>query len=286
MTEWTRFMRPVWMPGDTGGLEGFRPEHVDWSVDDGVGTVTLRRPHRKNALTFDSYGELRDLFTRLAAAPEVRVVVLTGAGGEFSSGGDVFDIIGRLVETDMPGLVRFTRMTTEVVRQMRRCPQPLIAAVDGVCAGAGAALALACDLRVGTPRSRVGFLFTRVGLAGCDMGACALLPRVVGAGRAAELLYTGRMLEAEEAERWGFFNRLVPPEELMPAAWELARELATGPSFALAMTKRMLMQEWSLGVDEALEAEAQAQAICMATRDFDRAYRAFASRAKPEFQGD
>ncbi len=279
-------MQPGWWPGESGGLEGFSPAHLDWSVEGGVGVVTLRRPERKNALTFDSYAELRELFTRLASAPEVRAVVLTGAAGEFSSGGDVFDIIGRLVETDMPGLLRFTRMTTEVVRQMRRCPQPLVAAVDGVCAGAGAALALACDLRVGTPRSRVGFLFTRVGLAGCDMGACALLPRVVGAGRAAELLYTGRMMSAEEAERWGFFNRLVPAEELVPAATQWARELASGPAFALAMTKRMLHQEWAMGLDEALEAEAQAQAICMATRDFHRAYRAFAARERPQFQGD
>jgi enoyl-CoA hydratase/carnithine racemase len=278
-------MNPVTLPGDTGGLEGFSPAHLDWWLEGGVGIVTLRRPHRKNALTFETYGELRELFTRLSGAPEVRVVVLTGAEGEFSSGGDVFEIIGRLVETDMPGLLRFTRMTTEVVRQMRRCPQPLIAAVDGVCAGAGAALALACDLRVGTPRTRVGFLFTRVGLAGCDMGACALLPRVVGAGRAAELLYTGRMAGAEELERWGFFNRVVAPEDLLAVARGLARELAEGPAFAMAMTKRMLLQEWAMGIDEALEAEAQAQAICMATRDFDRGYRAFATRSKPEFQG-
>ncbi|MCS7236388.1 MAG: enoyl-CoA hydratase family protein [Armatimonadota bacterium] len=286
MTQWTRQMNPTALPGDEGGLEGFRPAHLDWSVEDGVGTVTLRRPHRKNALTFESYGELRELFTRLSSAPEVRAVVLTGAEGEFSSGGDVFEIIGRLVQTDMPGLLRFTRMTTEVVRQMRRCPQPLVAAVDGVCAGAGAALALACDLRVGTPRARVGFLFTRVGLAGCDMGACALLPRVVGMGRAAELLYTGRMMDAQEAERWGFFNRVVPPEELLERARSLARELAAGPAFAVSMTKRMLLQEWAMGVDEALEAEAQAQAICMATQDFDRGYRAFATRSKPEFRGD
>jgi len=284
--EWVRPMKPGPLLGESGGLEGFVPVRVDWSVEDGVGVVTLRRPERKNALTFDSYGELRDLFTRLNRAPEVRAVVLTGAGGEFSSGGDVYDIIGRLVETDMPGLVRFTRMTTEVVRQMRRCPQVLVAAVDGVCAGAGAALALACDLRVGTPRSRVAFLFTRAGLAGCDMGACALLPRVVGAGRAAELLYTGRMMEAEEGERWGFFNRLVPAEQLLDFAKAWARELASGPAFALSMTKRMLHQEWAMGLDEALEAEAQAQAICMATRDFERAYRAFAAREKPAFQGD
>ncbi len=286
MTGWMRPMEPLELPGERGGLEGFEPVHVDWSLEDGVGTVTLRRPERKNALTFESYAELRELFTRLCRAPEVRAVILTGAGGDFCSGGDVFDIIGRLVESDAPGLLRFTRMTTEVVRQMRRCPQVLLAAVDGVCAGAGAALALACDLRVGTPRSRVGFLFTRVGLAGCDMGACALLPRVVGLGRAAELLYTGRMMDADEAERWGFFNRLVPSEELLSASKAWARELAQGPAFALTMTKRMLQHEWTLGLDEALEAEAQAQALCMATRDFDRAYRAFAAREKPQFRGE
>lgn len=248
--------------------------------------MTLRRPQRKNALTLEVYAELQELFRRLQGAGDVGAVVLTGAENEFSSGGDVLEIIGALVQADMPGLLRFTQMTVEVVRAMRRCPQPLVAAVDGVCAGAGAALALACDLRVGTPRARVGFLFTRVGLAGCDMGACALLPRVVGASRAAELLYTGRMMEAGEAERWGFFNRLVPPEELVAAATAWARELASGPAFALAMTKRMLYQEWAMGLDEALEAEAQAQAICMATRDFERGYHAFTARAKPEFQGD
>lgn len=264
----------------------YRPQHVDWSVEDGVGVVTLRRPHRKNALTFEVYAELQELFRLLQRAGDVRAVVVTGAGNEFSSGGDVFEIIGALVQADMPGLLRFTRMTVEVVRAMRRCPQPLVAAVDGVCAGAGAALALACDLTVGTPRCRVGFLFTRVGLAGCDMGACSLLPRVVGWNRAAELLFTGRMMEAEEAERWGFFNRLVEPDQLHATAFNLARQLAEGPSFALAMTKAMLHQEWSMGLEDALDAEAQAQAVCMATRDFQRGYAAFVEKRQPEFQGD
>ncbi len=285
MTTWTRSMNSLALPGE-GALGGYRPQHVDWSVEDGVGTVTLRRPHRKNALTFEVYGELQELFGRLRYAADVRAVVLTGAEGEFSSGGDVREIIGRLVEADMPSLLRFTRMTVEVVRRMRRCPQPLVAAVDGVCAGAGAALALACDLRVGTPRCRVGFLFTRVGLAGCDMGACALLPRVVGWNRAAELLFTGRMMDAEEGERWGFFNRVVPPDQLASTARELAQQLAAGPTFALAMTKAMLHQEWNMGLDEALDAEAQAQALCMATRDFQRGYQAFVEKRPAEFQGD
>lgn len=286
MSAWTRTMNPLPLPGHGQAMAPYRAQHVDWSVEDGVGVVALRRPQRKNALTFEVYAELRELFGRLRDAGDVRAVVLTGAENEFSSGGDVFEIIGALVQADMPGLLRFTRMTVEVVRAMRRCPQPLVAAVDGVCAGAGAALALACDLRVGTPRARVGFLFTRVGLAGCDMGACALLPRVVGWNRAAELLFTGRMMDAEEGERWGFFNRVVPPEQLQATALDLARQLARGPSFALAVTKAMLHQEWSMSVDDALDAEAQAQALCMATRDFQRGYAAFVEKHPPEFQGD
>jgi enoyl-CoA hydratase/carnithine racemase len=267
-----------------------RPVHFGWDVRDGVATVTLDRPERKNPLTFESYAELRDTFRALAFATDVRVVVLTGAGGNFCSGGDVHEIIGPLVrmkeEGRMDELLAFTRMTGDLVRAMRACPQPLVAAVDGVCAGAGAVLAMASDLRLGTPRTRIAFLFTRVGLSGADMGACAMLPRIVGQGRASELLYTGRALEADEAERWGFLNRIVPPEALPGEARSLAESLATGPTFAHAMTKRALHQEWAMGVDEAIEAEAQAQAICMQTRDFARAFHAFAAKERPVFEGD
>ncbi len=266
-----------------------RPRHFGWEVRDGVATLTLDRPERKNPLTFDSYAELRDTFRALAFATDVKVVVLAGAGGNFCSGGDVHEIIGPLVAMKEAGrmdeLLAFTRMTGDLVKAMRGAPQPLIAAVDGVCAGAGAILAMASDLRLGTPRTRVAFLFTRVGLSGADMGACAMLPRIVGQGRASELLYTGRTLAADEAERWGFFNRLVEPEALAGEARELARQLAEGPTFAHAMTKRALHQEWSMGVDEAIEAEAQAQAICMQTEDFARAYRAFAAKERPVFRG-
>ena len=271
-------------------LDSIRPRHFGWRVDGRVATITLDRPERKNPLTFESYRELTDTFAALARVAEVKVVVLTGAGGNFCSGGDVHEIIGPLVAMRDAGrtdqLLAFTRLTGELVRAMRGCPQPIVAAVDGMCAGAGAILAMASDLRLGTPRSRVAFLFTRVGLSGADMGACAILPRIVGQGRASELLYTGRFLEAEEAERWGFFNRLVPPEELPAAAAELAASLAAGPTFAHAVTKRALHEEWALGVDDAIEAEAQAQARCMATEDFARAYRAFAARQKPVFAGD
>jgi enoyl-CoA hydratase/carnithine racemase len=266
-----------------------RPRHFGWEVADGVATVTLDRPERKNPLTFDSYAELRDTFRALAFAADVKVVVLAGAGGNFCSGGDVHEIIGPLVRMKDAGrmdeLLAFTRMTGDLVKAMRGCPQPLIAAVDGVCAGAGAILAMASDLRLGTARAKVAFLFTRVGLSGADMGACALLPRIVGQGRASELLYTGRTLGGEEAERWGFFNRLVEPEALADEARALAASLAAGPTFAHAMTKRALHQEWSMGVDEAIEAEAQAQAICMQTEDFARAYRAFAAKERPVFEG-
>jgi enoyl-CoA hydratase/carnithine racemase len=261
--------------------------HAGWRVEaGGVGVVTLNRPERKNPLTFDSYAELRDLFRDLAYADDVKAVVVEGAGDNFCSGGDVHEIIGPLTAMRMPDLLAFTRMTGDLVKAMRACPQPVIAAIDGVCAGAGAIVAMASDLRVGTARSKVAFLFTRVGLAGCDMGACAMLPRIVGQGRASELLYTGRALPGEEALAWGFYNRLAEPGGVGPAALAWALELAAGPSFGHAMTKRMLHQEWAMGVDEAIESEAQAQAICMMTEDFHRAYRAFVAKQKPVFEGD
>ncbi|HEX8571087.1 MAG TPA: enoyl-CoA hydratase family protein [Caulobacteraceae bacterium] len=264
----------------------YRAVHLDWSCEDRVGVVTLNRPEKKNPLTFESYAELRDLFRGLIEAEDCRAVVLTGAGGNFCSGGDVHEIIGPLTKMDAAGLLAFTRMTGDLVRAMRACPQPLVAAVDGVCAGAGAILAMASDIRLGTPRARTAFLFTRVGLAGCDMGACAVLPRIIGQGRASELLFTGRTMSAEEGERWGFYNRLCAPEGVLAEAQDLARGLADGPSFAHAMTKRQLNLEWDMGLEEAIEAEAQAQAICMQTNDFRRAYEAFAERRTPEFQGD
>lgn len=264
----------------------YEARHFLWEVRDRVATLTLNRPERKNPLTFDSYAELRDLFRALKAAEDCRAVVLTGAGGDFCSGGDVHEIIGPLTRMNMPELLAFTRMTGDLVKAMRGCPQPVIAAVDGVCAGAGAILAMASDLRLGTGRAKTAFLFTRVGLAGCDMGACAILPRIIGHGRAAELLYTGRSMSAEEAERWGFFNRLVEPDALLDEAQALARSLAEGPSFAHAMTKTQLDAEWDMGLDQAIEAEAQAQAICMQTNDFRRAYEAFAARRRPVFEGD
>lgn len=271
-------------------LEDLQPRHFGWSVEDRVATVTLNRPERKNPLTFESYRELADTFHRLRHVEEVKAVVLTGAGENFCSGGDVHEIIGPLVrmreENRMDRLLEFTRLTGELVRTMRGCPQPIVAAIDGVCAGAGAILAMASDLRLGTPRSRVAFLFARVGLSGADMGACAILPRIIGQGRASELLYTGRFMEAAEAERWGFYNRVVEPEKLQAEALELARSIAHGPTFAHAMTKRQLHHEWDMGIDQAIEAEAQAQAICMQTEDFARAFRAFAAKEKPVFQGD
>jgi enoyl-CoA hydratase/carnithine racemase len=266
------------------------PKHFGWRLDRKVATVTLDRPERKNPLTFASYAELRDTFRALAHADAVKAVVIAGAGGNFCSGGDVHEIIGPLVELqragDTAGLLAFTRMTGDLVKAMRACPQPIVAAVDGVCAGAGAILAMAADLRYGTARSKVAFLFARVGLAGADMGACNILPRIIGAGRAAELLYTGRAMDGAEAERWGFYNKLCAPEAVLADAHALATALADGPTFAHAMTKRCLHQEWSMGIDEAIEAEAQAQAICMQTRDFGRAYAAFVAKAKPVFEGD
>ncbi len=264
----------------------YHATHFLWSVDAKVATLTLNRPERKNPLTFESYAELRDLFEALRHADDVKAVVLTGAGGNFCSGGDVFEIIEPLTRATMPELLAFTRMTGAVVKAMRACPQPIVAAVDGVCVGAGAILAMAADLRIATPRARTAFLFTRVGLAGCDMGACAILPRIIGQGRAGELLYTGRTMSAEEGERWGFFNRLAAPERSAVEARALAQELAAGPTFAHGITKRMLHQEWSMSVDEAIEAEAAAQAVCMATADFRRAYEAFASKQKPVFEGN
>ncbi len=274
-----------------GDAAAYRARHVRWEVADGVGTITLNRPERKNPLTFESYAELRDLFRALVAARRtVRAVVIAGEGGNFCSGGDVHEIIGPLVARkragDMDALLRFTRMTGSVVAAMRACPQPIIAAIDGACAGAGAILAMASDIRLGTARSRTAFLFVRVGLAGADMGACAILPRIIGQGRASELLFTGRALAGEEALSWGFLNRIVSPEELPAAAREMAGGIAAGPGFAHAMTKMCLRQEWDMSIDAAIEAEAQAQAICMQTEDFARAYEAFAARGKPVFQGD
>ena len=267
-------------------IAGYAARHFAFHVADRVATLTLDRPERKNPLTFASYAELRDLFRALATATDVKAVVITGAGDNFCSGGDVHEIIGPLTKLAMPELLAFTRMTGDVVKAMRACPQPIVAAIDGVCVGAGAMLALAADLRYATARSKTAFLFTRVGLAGCDMGACALLPRVIGQGRAAELLYTGRSMDGVEAERWGFVNRLCEPAALLAEARALAASLASGPTFAHAMTKQMLHQEWNMGVDEAIEAEAQAQAICMATNDFHRAYHAFVAHARPQFKGD
>jgi enoyl-CoA hydratase/carnithine racemase len=262
------------------------PRHFLWQVEDRVATITLNRPERKNPLTFESYAELRDLFRQLVHAEDVKAVVLTGAGENFCSGGDVHEIIGPLTKLDMGGLLAFTRMTGDLVKAMRLCPQPIVAAIDGVCAGAGAILAMASDLRYGTSRAKVAFLFTRVGLAGCDMGACAILPRIIGQGRAADLLFSGRSMSGDEGERWGFFNRLAAPDAVLAEARKTAHELAHGPTFAHAVTKRMLHEEWSMSLEQAIEAEAQAQAICMQTEDFRRAYRAFVAKEKPIFEGN
>jgi len=278
--------KPHQLPRHRQPLAHYQGQFIRYECQQSVATITLNRPEKKNPLTFDSYAELRDLFRAMTAADDVHAIVIRGDGQNFCSGGDVHEIIGPLTELDMPGLLAFTRMTGDVVKAMRACPQPIIAAIDGICAGAGAMLALGADLRLGTGRSKTYFLFNRVGLAGCDMGACALLPRVVGQGRAAELLYTGRGLGGEEAERWGFLNRLCTPEALDEQAQSLAQELAEGPTFANGMTKKMLQQEWAMSVDEAIESEAQAQAICMMTNDFHRAYHAFVAKQKPSFQGD
>jgi len=278
--------QPQHLPGNRSSMSAYQAEHFLYAVADGVATITLNRPERKNPLTFASYAELRELFRALAYADDVQAIVVTGAGENFCSGGDVHEIIGPLTKLDMPGLLAFTRMTGEVVKAMRACPQPVIAAVDGICAGAGAILALSSDIRFGTLRSKTAFLFTKVGLAGCDMGACALLPRVIGQGRAADLLYSGRAMSGEEGERWGFFNRLSSPDQVLADAQAYAKNLADGPNFAHGMTKKMLQQEWNMGVDEAIEAEAQAQAICMMSNDFHRAYHAFVAKQKPVFEGD
>ena len=277
---------PALAAGNRRPLAAYAAQHIGWQAAAGVATITLNRPERKNPLTFDAYAELRDLFGRLKYASDIHAVVVTGAGDNFCSGGDVHEIIGPLVRLRAPELLMFTRMTGDLVKAMRACPQPIVAAVDGVCAGAGAIIAMASDLRLGTARSKTAFLFNRVGLAGCDMGACAMLPRIVGQGRASELLYTGRSMGGEEAERWGFFNRLVAPEQLLAQAQQLAAELAAGPSFANGITKTMLHQEWNMGIDQAIEAEAQAQAICMLTGDFRRAYEAFVAKQRPQFQGN
>ena len=277
---------PTLTAGNRLALADYPAEHFLWEVERGVGLITLNRPERKNPLTFASYAELRDLFHQLRHATDVHCVLVQGAGGNFCSGGDVHEIIGPLLQLKAPELLMFTRMTGELVKNMRHCPQPIIAAVDGVCAGAGAIVAMASDLRIGTARCKTAFLFNRVGLAGCDMGACALLPRIVGQGRASEWLYTGRALGGEEAERWGFYNRLCAPEALEADALALARDIASGPTFANGITKTMLHQEWNMGIDQAIEAEAQAQALCMLTEDFGRAYRAFVAKGKPVFEGN
>jgi enoyl-CoA hydratase/carnithine racemase len=261
-----------------------QPRHFLWRTEGKVGVVTLNRPDRKNPLTFESYAELRDFFRQLDHEREVKAIVLRGEGGNFCSGGDVHEIIGPLTKMTMPELLQFTRMTGDVVKAMRHCPQPIIAAVDGVCAGAGAILAMASDMRYAAPSAKAAFLFVRVGLAGCDMGACTMLPRIIGQGRAAELFYTGRSMSAEEGLAWGFYNKVT--DAVLPAAMELAQSLATGPTAAHAMTKKMLHQEWNAGVDEAIEMEAQAQAILMQNQDFRRAYEAFVAKKKPQFQGD
>ena len=276
----------------SGGLDAdtYQPKHFKWEVNGKVATITLNRPERKNPLTFQSYAELRDLFRALPYSNTIKTVIVTGAGGNFCSGGDVHEIIGPLVEMqrqdDMNGLLAFTRMTGDLVKAMRAAPQPIVAAIDGICAGAGAIIAMASDLRYGTAESKVAFLFVRVGLAGADMGACNILPRIIGSGRAAELLYTGRAMNGAEAERWGFYNKVCEPAALLQEAQASAAKLADGPTFAHAMTKRCIHQEWSMGIDDAIEAEAQAQAICMQTKDYERAYLAFVNKQRPAFEGN
>jgi enoyl-CoA hydratase/carnithine racemase len=267
-------------------MRDFKPSSFNWKVEGAVALITLRGPERKNPMTFESYAELRDTFRKLAEADDIKAVVFGSSGGNFCSGGDVHDIIGPLLDKDMKGLLAFTRMTGDLMKAMRACPQPIVAAIDGVCVGAGAMIALFSDMRFGTPVAKTAFLFTRVGLAGCDMGACAMLPRVIGQSRAAELLFSGRVMTAEEGERWGFFSRLVAPDKLEADALDFAQQLAEGPNFAHMMTKTMLAQEWSMTLDQAIEAEAQAQAICMQTQDFRRAYEAFVAETRPKFAGD
>jgi enoyl-CoA hydratase/carnithine racemase len=277
---------PALRAGNRRTLANYSAQHFSWSAAGGVAAITFNRPDKKNPLTFASYAELRDLFAQLKYATDVHAIVLIGAGGNFCSGGDVHEIIGPLLQLTAPDLLMFTRMTGELVRNMRVCPQPIIAAVDGVCAGAGAIMAMASDLRIGTARSKTAFLFNRVGLAGCDMGACAILPRLVGQGRASELLYTGRSLGGEEGERWGYFNKMVAPEALLEEAQTLAKQIVAGPTFANGITKTMLHQEWSMTIEQAIEAEAQAQALCMLTQDFKRAHAAFVAKERPTFVGE
>jgi enoyl-CoA hydratase/carnithine racemase len=272
---------PVTLP-----LALYTPNHFLLKVNGGVATVTLNRPERKNPLTFESYRELTDFFRACAMDDEVKTVVVSGAGGNFSSGGDVFEIIGPLVKMDTKGLTAFTRMTGDLVKAMRACPQPIVAAVDGICAGAGAIVAMASDMRLAATGTKVAFLFNKVGLAGCDMGACAILPRIIGQSRASELLYTGRFMTAEEGERWGFFSRIVAADQVLSQAQLLAKQVSEGPTFANTMTKRMLAMEWAMSVEEAIEAEAVAQALCMTTADFARAFEAFSNKVKPAFQGN
>ena len=267
-------------------LADYQAEHFLWTVEDGIGTLTLNRPERKNPLTFDSYAELRDLFRNLVYADDVKGVIITGAGNNFCSGGDVHEIIGPLTKSNMKDLLHFTRMTGDLIKAIRACPQPVIAAIDGICVGAGAAIAMACDMRFATPSAKVAYLFTRVGLAGCDMGACAILPRIIGQGRASELLFTGRSMSAEEGERWGFYNKLCGADEVLKDASEMMARLLQGPTFAHGMTKTMLNQEWNMSIDQAIEAEAQAQALCMQTEDFTRAFNAFVAKERPAFEGN
>ena len=267
-------------------MADLKPTHFLWEVEDRIARVRLNRPERKNPLTFESYAELRDTFRDLVYADDIDVVVFLPNGGNFSSGGDVHEIIGPLVKMDMKGLLAFTRMTGDFVKAMLGCGKPIISAVDGVAVGAGAIITMASDIRLATPAAKTAFLFTKVGLAGCDMGACAMLPRIIGQGRAAELLYSGRTMSAEEGERWGYYNRLVDAEALEAEALKLAQSIAAGPTFAHGITKTQLNQEWSMGIEQAIEAEAQAQAICMQTKDFERAYRAFVAKQKPVFEGD
>ncbi|MDA9619563.1 enoyl-CoA hydratase family protein [Alphaproteobacteria bacterium] len=266
--------------------EKFKPEHFKWSYCDGIATICLDRPKRKNPLTFESYAELRDCFRDLVYTKNVKVVVFAPNGGNFSSGGDVHDIIGPLVNMEMTELLDFTRMTGDLIKAIRSCPQPVIAAVEGISVGAGAIIPMACDLRVGTPDCKTAFLFNKVGLAGCDMGACAILPRIIGQGRASELLFLGRTMSGEEGEKWGYFNSLANSKELMDTAMKYAQKIANGPTFANSITKNQLNYEWNMGLDAAIESEAQAQAICMQTKDFERAYTAFINKAKPKFEGN
>ena len=267
-------------------VAGLKPQTFLWEVSGRIATIRLNRPDRKNPLTFDSYAELRDMFRALPDADDVDVVIFGSNGGNFCSGGDVHEIIGPLIGLPMKELLAFTRMTGDLVKAMLACGKPIIAAVDGVAAGAGAIIAMASDLRLATPEAKCAFLFTKVGLAGCDMGACAMLPRIIGQGRAAELLYTGRAMSAVEGERWGFWNALHGAGALEAEARALAERLAAGPTFAHGVTKTQLNAEWNMGLDQAIEAEAQAQAICMQTRDFERAYRAFVAKQSPVFAGD